>query len=249
MAASRVYTHRRPAGLAIAAGMLTAVAAWVAASGPFDGIDRELFRAIDYLPEWLHRPLWILQLLGVLAAPLPVAVVAAGMRRFRLAGAALSLIPAKLVVEYGILKALVDRPRPGAWISGAVLRDVPTAGAAFPSGHAVILFGTATLIGLYLGRRYRLAVFALATTAAIARVYLGAHTPLDVVGGAAAGVAVAALLGVVFGVPVPATEADRPLHTRPTALSRSAGRLRWCRGGGVVRRFRSPPGFGEGGTA
>jgi undecaprenyl-diphosphatase len=41
----------------------------------------------------------------------------------------------------------------------------------------------------------------------VARVYLGAHSPLDVVGGAAAGIAVAAalvlLLGVDSGAPLP----------------------------------------------
>ena len=42
--------------------------------------------------------------------------------------------------------------------------------------------------------------FVLATCNAVARVYLGAHNPLDVVGGAAVGLAIAAVLDLVFDV-------------------------------------------------
>jgi undecaprenyl-diphosphatase len=40
----------------------------------------------------------------------------------------------------------------------------------------------------------------LATLNAVARVYLGAHNPLDVVGGAAVGLAIAAVLDMVLDV-------------------------------------------------
>jgi undecaprenyl-diphosphatase len=42
--------------------------------------------------------------------------------------------------------------------------------------------------------------FVLATCNAIARVYLGAHNPLDVVGGAAVGLAIAAVLDLLLNV-------------------------------------------------
>jgi undecaprenyl-diphosphatase len=42
--------------------------------------------------------------------------------------------------------------------------------------------------------------FVLATLNAMARVYLGAHNPLDVVGGAAVGLAIAAVLDLVLDV-------------------------------------------------
>jgi undecaprenyl-diphosphatase len=37
----------------------------------------------------------------------------------------------------------------------------------------------------------------------VARIYLGAHNPLDVVGGAGLGLAVAGALNLAFGVPAP----------------------------------------------
>jgi membrane-associated phospholipid phosphatase len=77
---------------------------------------------------------------------------------------------------------------------------VPSAGLSFTSGHAIITFAIAGLLVLVLPRRWGILAFVLATCNAVARVYLGAHNPLDVVGGAAIGLAIAAGLDLVFDV-------------------------------------------------
>ncbi len=89
-------------------------------------------------------------------------------------------------------------------------RGVPIHGLSFVSGHAVISFGVATLLAPYLTRRWQLVAYGLALLNITARVYLGAHNPLDVVGGAAVGVAIASVLNLIAGVPVRASGlADR----------------------------------------
>ena len=79
--------------------------------------------------------------------------------------------------------------------------STPTQGLAFPSGHAIVAFMVAGLLAPYLPRRAQVSVFALAALICLARVYLGAHNPLDVLGGAAVGLAIASLLNLSLGVP------------------------------------------------
>jgi undecaprenyl-diphosphatase len=196
--------YRRRAGdvwTAAVATAATALCATVVATGVVGPAERAAFHAVNRLPDALFWPFWVFQTLGVLGMPLLVAVGALLLRRWRLAAALVALVPLKLLVEHEVLKALVRRERPGTTIPDAILRDVPSAGASFPSGHAIITFGIAVLLLPYLRRRWQVLVFVLALLNSVARVYLGAHAPLDVVGGAAAGLALAALLCLVVGVP------------------------------------------------
>lgn len=203
--------RRRPADAvtAVAAGTVTAACAVAVAGGTVGELEREIFRALNSSGEGWRWPLWVFQLLGVLGMPLVVAAGALALRRWRLAAGLVLLVPLKLVVERAVLKELVHRERPGTTIPGAVLRDVPSAGDSFPSGHAVITFGIVVLLLPYLPRRWGLAVIALAVLNSVARVYLGGHAPLDVVGGAAAGVTVGALLNLLVGITAP-RRARRP---------------------------------------
>jgi membrane-associated phospholipid phosphatase len=200
------------AGIAVAAAAVTAICAGAVASGTVGDLERRIFTTVNGWPDALRWPLWTFQTLGVLAMPLIVAAVALVLKRRRLALALALLVPLKLGVEKELLKEIVHRERPGTTIPGAVLRDVPSAGLSFPSGHAVIAFGIVILLAPYLRRRWLLVVVALAVLNSVARVYLGAHAPLDVVGGAAAGLAVGALLNLLIGVP-----AD-PRRAGPAAL-------------------------------
>jgi undecaprenyl-diphosphatase len=181
---------------------VTALCAWAVSPGTVGDLERALFRSVNGWPDAFQWPLWVFQTLGVLGMPLLVAVGALLLRRFRLAAALALLVPLKLFVERVVLKELVQRERPGTTIPDAVLRDVPSAGLSFPSGHAVIAFGIVVLLLPYLRGRWQLVVLLLAVLNSVARVYLGGHAPLDMVGGAAAGAAVGALLNLLLGVPL-----------------------------------------------
>jgi undecaprenyl-diphosphatase len=214
-----VRVRRRPVDVLTAAGgaALAGLCGWAVSSGTVGTLERQVFELVNDRPDAWRTPLWGAQLLGLLGMPLIVAAVALALRRWRLAVALVLLVPLKLFVERDVMKELVHRERPGTTIPGAVLRDVPSAGDSFPSGHAVIAFGIAVLLLPYLSRRWQVLVVLLAVLNSLARVYLGGHAPLDVVGGAAAGAAVAAVLNLLVGVPA------RPTVRLPHASLRRPG--------------------------
>lgn len=88
-----------------------------------------------------------------------------------------------------VLKAAIGRERPP--------RDdalVPVAdSAAMPSGHASTSFAAAATLAFALPR-LRVPFLVLAALVAFSRVWVGVHYPLDVVAGAALGVAIATAL-------------------------------------------------------
>jgi len=176
-----------------------ALCAVIVADGRVGPAERATFHAVNGLPDWLYLPMLLFQYLGVLVVPLVVAAGALAFRRWRLAAALVLVVPLKLATER-VAKLLVERERPGTTVPDAILHGVPSAGLSFTSGHAIITFAIAGLLVLVLPRRWGIVAFVLATLNAVARVYLGAHNPLDVVGGAAIGLAIAAVLDLALDV-------------------------------------------------
>ena len=191
----------RPLAWVVLAGLgLTVLSSLAARDGTVSAPERWVFEAINGLPDWLERPMWALQLLGVLVTPVLIAAVLLVLRRWRPALALLLLVPLKLVAERQLLKKLVERDRPGQTESNPILRDVPPAGLSFPSGHAIVAAATLVILWPYLGRTGRIIATLLAVGVGVARVYLGAHNPLDVVAGAGLGLIIGALLTLVVAV-------------------------------------------------
>jgi membrane-associated phospholipid phosphatase len=210
---------RRDVVVLVASLAVFAGCAVVAADGRVGPLERALFHAVNGLPDWLYQPMLLFQYLGVLAMPLVVALGALVFRRWRLAAALVLVVPLKLAIER-LVKWLVQRERPGTTVGDAVLRGVHPAGLSFVSGHAIITFAIAGLLALVLPRRWAVVALVLAGLNAVARVYLGAHNPLDVVGGAAVGLAIAAALDLVLDV-ARDRGGSRPERTTPTREDRA----------------------------
>ena len=67
----------------------------------------------------------------------------------------------------------------------------------------MLVTAIACLVVPYLRGRWKLVPWAVVALVLLTRVYVGAHNPLDVICGAALGLALGGSLNLVFGVPAP----------------------------------------------
>jgi membrane-associated phospholipid phosphatase len=202
MSASR-SPARTGALLTLGGLLLLAACALVARTGTVGPAERAVFHAVNDLPGWLYRPMWVFQQAGNLLVALGLLlVVALVLRRPKLAAAAVVAVVAKLGLER-VVKSVVERRRPGTTIGDVIFRgDVPVHGLSFVSGHAAITAAGATMLMAVLPRRWQPLPWIVVVLNGVARVYVGAHNPLDIVGGVG--------LGLIIGGPLYLWLSHRP---------------------------------------
>jgi undecaprenyl-diphosphatase len=179
---------------------ITGVGVLIAQQGQLSTFERDVFRIVNDLPPIIYPIVWLVMQLGNVVGVAVLTVLAAAARRFRMArDIAVSGGLAYLAASF--VKSVVGRERPGGLPVGTVLHEGPVGGLGFVSGHSAVAAALAAAAAPYLSRRGRRVAWTLAWAVALSRVYVGAHLPLDVVGGIATGWAIGALVHWVFGVP------------------------------------------------
>jgi len=185
------------------------VAAIPASSGKVSAPEESVFRWFNNLPEFLYRPMWVFQQGGNLILAFAVVIlIAIVLRRPKLAVAAVGALGLKLFIER-VVKEVIQRSRPGTSIGNIIMRgqNVSAHGLSFVSGHAMITAALATILFPVLSRRWRWVPWAVVALNAVARVYVGAHNPLDIAGGTGLGIAIGSIIN--FGL------APRPAPAQP----------------------------------
>ena len=149
------------------------------------------FRAVNGLPDALYPPAWVVMQLGAFGAVPATAAAAWRAGDGELAGRLLlggtgAWALAKLV------KKVVRRPRPADLLPGIRGRGRDAAGLGYLSGHAAVAVALGAAALPRLGPAARALTLTAVPLVGLTRLYVGAHLPLDIAGGAALGLVAAA---------------------------------------------------------
>lgn len=177
------------------------------------GIEKAVFRPVNDLPSVLYKPLWVFMQLGNFLVVPAAALAAFVARRRRLAGGllvggVLTYVLAKVV------KRVVTRGRPFRLLADVNIHGAAGQGLGFVSGHAAVAATLLVVAWPWLSRPARWVAVVLASCVWFGRVYVGAHLPLDIVGGVALGVAVGGVVRLLIGRPA---TAEPPVPAGETA--------------------------------
>ena len=180
-------------------------------------LEEDLFRLVNDLPDALYPGFWVVMQAGNVLAVGVASVVVAATRRFWLAAnLAITGIGVWLAARW--IKYQVGRERPADLLDGVNLRGPHDNGLGFVSGHAAVAVAIATMIIPYLDRRVRWVAWLVAALVGVSRLYVGAHLPFDVIGGAALGWAAGSLVHLLLGAP-----GGRPSPERAAKALRQQG--------------------------
>ena len=191
----------------VVAGSGLAVLAWSIWGARHDVIpqwEQRVFGAVNRLPGWLYRILWLPMQLGNLVVGTAAGLaVAAWQRELDVAIGVVAAMFLKLVTERFVRREMAAhldvRQRPGTSEPDAVLRgDVPATGASFPSGHVILVAAVACLVTPIVPVGWSWLPFVLTFLVMFGRVYVGAHNPLDTTAGLGAGLLLGGVLSAIF---------------------------------------------------
>ena len=158
--------------------------------------ERRVYAAINDLPDGLAPAVWPPMQFG--SFPAPFVVGAMVFRRHRRPDQAVSLIAAGVTAWLAAkgAKRLIGRGRPYDFDQETNLRlwTEVDGSLGYVSGHAAVAMATAGILHRSVSPPVAAGAYGLAAVVGLSRIYVGAHFPVDVIGGAALGVLIAELV-------------------------------------------------------
>jgi undecaprenyl-diphosphatase len=192
-------TRRRLDIVLIVAGGAVLIGSALLARRDVYGWEVVIFQAINGLPDSIRRFVWVLNQYGT-AVTIPVVTATALLVRRWLLALSLAISGVAVYVLARVIKEYVGRGRPSALVEGVVERETFSPDRlGYPSGHAAVAWAITIILLAYVRRPWQIAALLVAIAVPISRMYVAAHLPLDLIGGAALGVTVASAVNLLIG--------------------------------------------------
>lgn len=153
------------------------------------GFQARIFYDIDNLNlpgGYVTVARWLTEALGAGYAIAACVLVPLLFKRFRLAWRFFFTAGGATAVFY-VIKKLIDEPRPIIMLHGHLQQRVMETGPGFPSGHETAATALALTLWAILPAKWRWLPVVWILAVGISRLYLGVHTPGDIIGGFAVG--------------------------------------------------------------
>jgi len=160
--------------------------------------EERVFRLFNNRPDAIHIPVWAVMQSGSLAA---VFVVAGGVWLRGEHPDTVVVFAVGFAAWAGVkeVKRFVGRGRPSAHLGGVNVRGEAQTGLGYPSGHSAVSLTLALSATSGMGVGVSIAAVGVALFTGGARMYVGAHLPIDVVGGLSIGTVVGLATRLALG--------------------------------------------------
>jgi membrane-associated phospholipid phosphatase len=182
-----------------ASAVFLVVSAVLALSGLLADWERRVFEVINhaFLPNWvaeqvakpLSNAVWGMVILVTALLLVP---------KYRLLAWQYWVAAGSTYATVFVIEHLIDRARPIGLVGYDVVLRASQGGAGFPSGHVAVLTALVLTIWPWMSWPWRVLMCLFIVAEAWARIYLGMHAPLDIVGGVAAA---AMVVGIIHLAP------------------------------------------------
>lgn len=179
-----------------------------ASNGILGSLEKDIFKAIYHSSETLWPLALAITQLGSVWMLLAVVGLLFVVRWRPEPAVAVALAGTLVVAASSVVKEIVGRPRPVGLLEDVSAREVIVRGLGFPSIHVALATAMSVTVVMYLPRKWWWLPVPIIVLVGWSRIYLGVHTPLDIIGGILLG-SIVALVATFIPLPIPKSKATK----------------------------------------